>query len=174
MNYIDIIILLILAWFAYKGFTKGLIIELASIAALLLGIYAAFHFSVFASSILQYNLGIKSAYLPVISFVVTFVAVIVLVFILAKLIEGLVNLALLGFVNKITGAVFGIIKAFIILSILVFTINITNSKFHLMSENIRNTSLLYKPMAVAGSFIMQWANVNKLCPEFPSSNKSEK
>lgn len=174
MNYIDIIILLILAWFAYKGFTKGLIIELASIAALLLGIYAAFHFSVFVSSILQNNLGIKSTYLPVISFVVTFVAVIVLVFILGKLIEGLVNLALLGFVNKLTGAVFGIIKAFIILSILIFAINIADSKFHLISENTRSRSLLYKPMAATGAFIMQWANVHKLYPEFPFSIQTGK
>jgi len=174
MNYIDIITLLIFAWFAYKGFTKGLIIELASIAALLLGIYAAFHFSVYASSILQNNLGLKSAYLPVISFVVTFIVVIIIVFLLAKLIEGLINLVLLGFVNKLTGAVFGIIKAFVILSILVFVINIADDQSHLIPEKTRKQSFFYKPMSATGSFIMQWVNVNKLYPKFTSAIRPEK
>jgi len=174
MNYIDIAILVIVAWFAYKGFTKGLIIEIASIVALLLGIYAAFHFSVFASTILQNNLGIKSSYLPVISFIVTFLVVIILVFVLAKLLEGLVNLVMLGIVNKVAGAIFGIIKAFIIVSVLIFALNIANGKSQLVSEQAKAGSLLYKPLLATGRFIMQWANVNQLYPKISSVVQSGK
>ena len=174
MNYFDIIILLIFSWFAYKGFTKGLIIELASLVAILLGIYAAFHFSVFASSILQNNLGIKSSYIPVISFVLTFLIVIILVFLLAKLIEGLINLVLLGLVNKIAGAVFSIVKAFLILSVLIFAFNIIDSQSRMISGKTRDSSLLYKPLVRTGSFVMQWANVNKLYPRITSGIQPEK
>jgi membrane protein required for colicin V production len=164
MNYFDIIVLLIIAWFAYKGYTKGLVIELASIIALLLGIYAAFHFSVFTGNILQNKLGLKSEYLSVIAFVVTFIVVIILVFLLAKLLEGLINLVMLGFINKISGAAFSILKGYIILSILVLSLNIIDTKTHFLPEKLTSKSILYKPMLATGRFIMQWVNVNKLYP----------
>ncbi len=41
MNWLDIGIAVPLVWGAYVGFKKGLVIELASLAALILGIYAA-------------------------------------------------------------------------------------------------------------------------------------
>lgn len=164
MNYIDIFILVIFAWAAYKGYTKGLIIELASIIALLLGAYAAFHFSVFTGDILKNNLGLNSEYLPVISFIVTFIIVIILVFLLAKLIEGFVNLVMLGFVNKLSGAVFSIAKSFIILSILLLSLNIINDKVHFIPEKMKSGSFFYRPMTATGQFIMHWVNINKLYP----------
>jgi len=45
MNYIDIIILAVLAWALFRGFKNGLFIEIASIAALILGIWGAIRFS---------------------------------------------------------------------------------------------------------------------------------
>ena len=45
MNYIDILILIPIAWFGYKGFNNGLVRELASIIALIAGLYASFKFS---------------------------------------------------------------------------------------------------------------------------------
>ena len=45
MNFIDIILIIPIIWFIYKGFKKGFIIEIASLIALFLGIYVAIHFS---------------------------------------------------------------------------------------------------------------------------------
>jgi membrane protein required for colicin V production len=45
MNYIDIIIGIVLIVSAISGFRKGLIVEVASLAALILGIWGAIHFS---------------------------------------------------------------------------------------------------------------------------------
>ncbi|MBE0678885.1 MAG: CvpA family protein, partial [Bacteroidales bacterium] len=45
MNWIDLIILAILAFGLIQGFIDGLIIEIAELAALVLGIYGAIHFS---------------------------------------------------------------------------------------------------------------------------------
>ncbi len=45
MNYIDLIIAIPLVWGVFVGFKNGLIIEVASLAALLLGIFGAIHFS---------------------------------------------------------------------------------------------------------------------------------
>lgn len=45
MNYIDIILLLPLLYGAYRGFSRGLIIEVATLLGLLLGVYIAIKFS---------------------------------------------------------------------------------------------------------------------------------
>ena len=44
MNYIDIIIIAILIWSVFRGFKNGLFIEIASIAALVFGIWGAIRF----------------------------------------------------------------------------------------------------------------------------------
>ena len=52
MNWLDIVLAIPLLWFMYKGFRNGLIIELASLAALILGIYVALHFSFYVKDYL--------------------------------------------------------------------------------------------------------------------------
>ena len=39
MNYVDVIILLPLIYGAYKGFTSGLIVEMSTLFALILGVF---------------------------------------------------------------------------------------------------------------------------------------
>ena len=46
---VDAVLGIWLAWAMFNGFRKGLIIKVASIVALVLGIYAGFHFSSFAA-----------------------------------------------------------------------------------------------------------------------------
>ena len=45
MNYIDIVILLFLLYGAFRGFSKGLIIEVATLAGLILGVFIAIRYS---------------------------------------------------------------------------------------------------------------------------------
>ncbi len=52
MNYIDIILLILLAWGLISGLKNGLVHEVASLAALILGVVGAIHFSDFTSDLL--------------------------------------------------------------------------------------------------------------------------
>ena len=72
MNYIDIILLILLVLSAINGFRKGLIEELAGLAALILGIWAALQFSGLVASLITEYFNYQSKYLPVIAFAVTF------------------------------------------------------------------------------------------------------
>ena len=83
MNYLDIILIIPIIWFTYKSFSKGFIIEIATLVALILGIYAAIHFSYFASDLITENLEIGEKYLSLTSFTLTFLIVIAIV--IAKL-----------------------------------------------------------------------------------------
>jgi membrane protein required for colicin V production len=151
MNIIDIIILIPMAWLAYTGFKKGFIIGVASLLALILGIYAALYFSGIVADFLSGSLNVKTDYLPIISFIVTFIGVVILIHFLGKLLEKLINLVALGFLNKLAGAVFGVLKAAIFLSVIILVINHFNAK--IISEEKRESSFLYNPVSEIAPFL---------------------
>ena len=45
MNWIDIIVLIPLCWYAYKGLKNGFLMEVVSLAALFLGLFVSYKFS---------------------------------------------------------------------------------------------------------------------------------
>jgi membrane protein required for colicin V production len=167
MNFLDIIICIPLIWAIYKGFKKGLIIEIASLAALLLGIYGCTHFSYFISTFLADNFDITTKYLPVISFAITFIIIIILVFMLAKILEKFVNLLALGLFNKLGGVLFGMLKIVFVLSVIILVINKIDKKGMIISEKIQNSSILYKPICkVAPAIIPNLENLYTNIPKF--------
>ena len=146
MNFIDAIIAIPLLWFTYKGFSKGLIIELATLIALLLGIYIAGHFSDYTADFLREKMDFHSKYMSIISFSLTFVGIVMLVMLFGKSLEKVVNMLLLSFVNKITGAVFGLIKAAFVISILLYILTTFELENKVISKDLQDGSVLYKPI----------------------------
>ncbi len=147
MNYTDIILAIPLLWAAYRGFTKGLIIELASLVGLVIGIYGSIHFAGYAMDLLINVFGLKSKYLHLISFGVTFIVIILIIYLIAHILEKLIEIVSLTFVNKLAGAVFSILKIAFILSVILYFINIIDNNKTLISPTKRNTSYLYKPIS---------------------------
>lgn len=162
MNFLDIILILPVIWFAYKGFTKGFIIELTSLVALVLGVFIAINFSYFAADFLTDNTEIPHKYISIIAFVITFIAIVIATFAIGKLLEKVINLLLLGFINKIAGCLFGILKAAFILSVIIFIINSFDSKQTVITKKIRENSILYKPIASIAPYIIPKLNLDEL------------
>lgn len=146
MNLIDLIFAIPLVWFAYKGFSKGFIIEIAGLLALLGGIYIANHFSFYTSGFLQNNLNITNKYMSIISFVITFLLVIILVIFLGKMLEKIATAAQMGLINKLAGAVLGFIKVIFIMSTLIMILTLFDIENLLIKEEYQQGSLLYKPV----------------------------
>ena len=143
VNYLDLILALPILWGAYKGFTKGLIVELASLIGLLLGLYIGVNFSDFSASILSTHTNIDPKMLPIAAFSLTFLGVIIGVFIVAKIIEKVVNLIALKMLNKLAGACFGILKSALIFSALLFVFDTVDKQLHLLPNEQKESSLLY-------------------------------
>ena len=154
MNYIDIIFAVPLLWAIYNGFKKGFIIEIASLIAIILGVFGSIHFSYYISDILKMN----SSYSSLISFAITFLIIVILVFILAKLLEKSINLLALGFFNKLAGAFFGLLKIAFIISILLILINKLDSNISIIPENTKKESLLYPPISAFAPTIIPKLN----------------
>ena len=154
MNILDIILLIPIAWFAYRGFTRGFIIELVSLIALVAGIFLAIHFSWFAAEFLADHFSMEGKTLSIVSFILTFLVVVIIVYAVGKLLDGLVNIIFLGFVNKIFGLAFGILKAAVFLSLALMILNTFDEDETLITRDVKENSLLYKPVASVVPFIM--------------------
>lgn len=166
MNIIDIILLVPLVWFGYKGFKKGFVIEVFGLLALFAGIYAAIYFSDFASNFLINNVKIKSEYLPVASFGLTFIVVVIGVHFLGKMITRVVKMAALGPVNKIFGAVFSIVRLLLIYGVALNFINTTNQKFDFIPQEHLEESVLYEPVMEATEVILPAIKDSKYYEQF--------
>ncbi len=143
MNSLDYILFIPLLYALYRGFTKGLIIELASLLALILGIYGALHFSSFTFEFLSDYFEIKTVYLQLVSYGLTFLIIAVLISFTGKILTMLIRLVALGFINRMMGAIFGGIKALLILSVFISFFDRFNKQFGMVNEDILTSSLIY-------------------------------
>ncbi len=162
MNYIDLVICIPLVWGLYKGFTKGLIIEAASLVAFGLGVWGGVHFSDFVAQQINDLFHWKSPYLPVVSFGITFLCIIILVYFVAKLVQKLVKGMALGGINKVGGAVFGAMKFAMVLSVIIFVMDAIEKSYPLISLKTKEGSVLYKPIGKIAPTLIPALNKSKL------------
>jgi len=152
MNFIDIVLLIPLVYAAWKGFKKGFIIEVFTLLAFFVGIYAGVHFSDYTSSKLTESFDIDSTYLPIVAFTITFLVIGALVFFAGKAIEQVVKITALSPMNKMGGLVFGALKMLLILSVLLSVVESYSEKNELLSKEKRDESVLYKPIKAVGLY----------------------
>ncbi|MBK7965687.1 MAG: CvpA family protein [Bacteroidetes bacterium] len=113
----DFIIAIPLVWGAYKGFQRGFIFEIAMIIGLVLGLYLAFKMSSLFEGLVSKFIDAQGSTLHYLTFFVVFISVILIMVFLAKLLEGLLKIGNLNVFNKVAGAIFGIIKFALVVSV---------------------------------------------------------
>lgn len=117
---IDLILALLLVIAAVKGYRKGLVVAVFSILAFIIGLAAAIKLSVVVASYIGQATNISEQWLPFISFGVVFVVVILLVRWVGAIIQKGVEIALLGWINRVGGMLIYAVLYLIIYSILLF------------------------------------------------------
>jgi len=143
MNFIDYVIIILAVLFVIDGYRKGIIISLASIAALILGIYIAVHFSNYLDATLMEHVRPSRKWLPILSFCITFLLVVIGIILVAKLMERLVEVAGMGFFNHLGGAVLGLAKGIILVSILLFIVISVDPKGKWITHEDKKESFFY-------------------------------
>lgn len=147
MNYIDIIILALIAWALFRGFKNGLFIEIASVAALVLGIWGSIRFSWFTQNKLVEYFDMQGQYLGLTAFIITFIVIVVLIHFLAKTLDRLMKAVALGFIVRLLGMFIAVLKTVLILSIVFIVLNTINQKTDFLPEDKIAGSKLYSPVA---------------------------
>lgn len=153
MALLDIILGILLLLGLWKGFNNGLLIEVASIVALIAGIYGAIHFSYIAGDYLTEQMNWEERYINLTAFVITFIVIVIAVHFAGKLLTKVANIALLGLLNKIAGAAFGALKVAVILGAILVFFNRVNSNLKFVSEEAQNESVLFNPIKEIGALV---------------------
>jgi len=153
MSFLDIILGLLLLYGLWKGLKNGLFVEIASIIALVAGIYGAIHFSYYAGDYISQNMEWEERYINIAAFVVTFIIIVFAVHLLGKFLTKIADFAMLGLLNKIAGALFGALKVAVIIGALLVFIDRANSSVGLVKNNTVRESILYEPIKEIGEFI---------------------
>ena len=146
-NWIDIIIIILILWSVIKGFRKGFIIELASLLALILGIFGAIKFADLTAAYLSENVNLPEDYTPLIAFALTFILIVIAVHFLARLVQTLVKMVALNFINRLAGAIFSGLKIILILSFVLFFVESVNQSVQVIPRKQKQESVFYYPLS---------------------------
>jgi membrane protein required for colicin V production len=147
MNYIDFIIIILLVFGLARGFINGFIKELASLLALILGIWGAIKFSAFTAARLYDYFDMTGQYVGIIAFLVTFVIIVIVIHFIGLLVDKFVDKISLGVLNSLLGLVFGVFKTALILSVIFTILNAFDAKHHFLPKKQIENSRLFNPIA---------------------------
>ncbi len=146
MNILDIILLICFIPSLIQGFRKGFISQAISIISIILGVWMSARFADMVSEwIGQYIQGSEQV-MKLIAFVIIFIAVIVGLTLLGKLLEKIIKLVMLGWLNKLLGVAFAFLKAGLIIGLIIMAFCSLNDIFQFVSQDTLNSSVLFNPL----------------------------
>jgi membrane protein required for colicin V production len=137
--FLDIVFAVIVIVAIIKGIQRGLIVGLFSFLAIIIGLAAAIKLSAVAAGYIGKAIKISDAWLPLISFAIVFIVVILLVRLGANLIQKTVEIAMLGWVNRLGGILFYLAIYIIVYSVLLFYAE----QIHLLQPDSAKESVTY-------------------------------
>lgn len=148
MNWLDWTIIALVAYASIKGFTRGFIVELVSLLAVIAGIWAGVHLSEQVAE--ATGVGRDNAAL---AFLVTFIAVVMGAHLLARFVTTLIDIAQLSLPNKLAGVLFGALRSVFMLSV---TLNLVvgYSEGELPPAEVRETSAIYAPVRACAPLLV--------------------
>ena len=117
---IDIILLGLMIMAVVKGLKRGFVVALFSMIAFILGLVAALKLSTVVAAYLDDSINVSARWLPFLAFGLVFIVVVLLVRLMAAVIQSTMELALLGWVNRIAGIFLYAIMYILIFSVLLF------------------------------------------------------
>jgi membrane protein required for colicin V production len=142
---LDIVFVILLVLAVFKGFRRGLIVGLFSFIAIIIGLAAAIKLSAVVAGWIGTTVNVSNEWLPVISFAVVFIIVVILVRLGANAIQRTVEVAMLGWVNRLGGILLYAALYITVFSILIFYAE----QVHLIKQPTIDKSVTY-------SFVQPW------------------
>lgn len=146
MNWLDILLLLPLLVGLVRGLMRGLITEIIAILAIILGVVGARLWATKFSAWLLLQFAWPEAVCHVVAYSLLFLAIAIVLNIMGRLLSKLLRAIQLGFINRLLGGVFGMVKWLVVVLVVVFCINMLDSYFHFLDNSeVVKTSTLYRP-----------------------------
>ena len=146
MNVIDIIILICCVPALVQGFRKGFISQAVSLVSLVLGAWLAFKFSEPVGEWIKGIADVDGVVLQVLSFTLIFLVVYLVLLLAGKIIRSLVKVVMLGWLDKLLGMTFAVLKVLLIIGLVIICIDAINSTLTLIPSETLDGSVLYHPI----------------------------
>ncbi len=124
MNYIDYIIIAVVAVFLIKGLVRGFFSETLGLVGLVLAFVFATKFMSDLSGWIERIIHMQAVIATVLSFVIIFFAVVLVFHLLANFLEKVFSSAHLGWLEKLAGAGVGFLKGATIVSLLLIFVSL--------------------------------------------------
>jgi membrane protein required for colicin V production len=145
MNLLDFLLLIPVVWLCIRGFGKGLIIELATLAGLALGILAAYYFVDDLQGLIKDYFSFNETGTRIVAYIIIFLVVMLIMFIIGKLVEKSIDLVALGWLNKVLGAIIGIAKGIVLVCLVLFVIEKFDPSQKVIKPDVKQKSMFYQP-----------------------------
>lgn len=153
MSFIDIIFAALLGYAIYKGLKNGLFVEVASLLALVVGIFVAIKFSHIIRAVIETKVSWDPKYIEITAFALTFIVVVIVIHLSAKLLTKIVDFAYLGWINRLAGAGFSVLKTILALSIVILLFEKVNVNNMLVKQETLDESIFYNPTKEISAFV---------------------
>ena len=144
MNTLDIIILICFLPGIIRGLSKGFLEQAVSLVGMVLSVWCAFKLRGLVCEAIAPHLEMSETLLNVVAFALILIGVSVLALILAKLFTKLVELMMLGWVNRLLGALTSCLVTLVVLGVVIVLFDTVNVKFGLVNSPLLSESVLYE------------------------------
>jgi membrane protein required for colicin V production len=158
--WIDLLFLLLMIMALFRGLRHGLILSVLSALAWIVGLAAAIKLSATVALLLKNSMHLSARWLPVLAFVLVFLAVVLVIRWAAKLAEAGLDLAMMGWLNKLGGILLYAALYTVVLSVLLFYA----LQVHVVSADSAARSVTYPFIHSWGPAVIEW--FGKLIPFF--------
>lgn len=161
MNLLDFLILAPLVFALARGIYKGLINELASLAALFLGIYVAYKYAGGLNTFLLKYIEEPGQWTLILSYTLIFIAVFLLIMLISRTLTKIAGMLALGLLNRLLGGLFGLIKMLMILFVIIHLTHPLLNKSAIQEKEFFKNSILYDKLVNYSSLIGRYMDFGK-------------
>ena len=138
MATLDIILLICFIPGIIRGLSKGFLEQALSLAGIVVSVWAAFKFSSLVCSWLKPYLSLSETTLSVVAFALILIAVCLGVLVVAKLLTKVLEMSMLGWLDKVLGLAFALV-----IGVFIILFDTLNLKFGFVKPEVLDASIVY-------------------------------
>ncbi len=146
MGTIDIVILACFLPGVFIGLKNGFIRQLVALAVVVLGIWLSLRFSDIVGGWLTDRFQIEPFWAKAIAFAVIFIAAALILNLAGKLLEKVLDIAMLGWLNRLAGLVLALATSALVIGTLIYLTDSANSLIGFIPEEKISESRFYRPL----------------------------
>lgn len=156
MNVVDIVILVCCIPAVVQGVCKGFIDQVIALLSVVLGAWLSFKFAEPVGDFLKEYIDIAPAIIHIIAFALIMLLVVFGLKLAGNALEKIVKFVMLGWLDKILGIAFALIKAALVLGLVAILICNLRTTFQLDSWKIFDESVLFGPLKETASTVFPY------------------